>query len=84
MLVGIVHGISRLADAGCWGKGPTSARDGQRFAMPNWVLQCTYSTRFNDFALEFYSFVANNYAPFYSRPAVCLTDRSFCIGPHHP
>ena len=28
----------------------------------------------NDFALEFYSFVADNYAPFYSRPVEC-TDR---------
>ena len=37
-------------------------------------LQRTYSTRFNDFALEFYSFVADNYAPFYSRPIEC-TDR---------
>ena len=32
--------------------------------MPYKVLQRTYSTRFNDFALEFYSFVADNYAPF--------------------
>ena len=38
------------------------------------MLQRTYSTRFNDFALEFYSFVADNYAPFYSRPIEC-TDR---------
>ena len=43
--------------------------------MPHKVLQPTYSTRFNDFALEFYSFVvADNYAPFYSRPIEC-TDR---------
>ena len=42
--------------------------------MPHKVLQRTYSTRFNDFALEFYSFVADNYAPFYSRPVEC-TDR---------
>ena len=42
--------------------------------MPHKVLQRTYSTRFNDFALEFYSFVADNYAPFYSRPIEC-TDR---------
>ena len=33
----------------------------------------TYSTRF-DFALDFYSFVADNYAPFYTRPVEC-TDR---------
>ena len=38
------------------------------------MLQRTYSTRFKDFALEFYSFVADNYAPFYSRPIEC-TDR---------
>ena len=42
--------------------------------MPQKVLQRTYSTRFNEFALEFYSFVADNYAPFYSRPVEC-TDR---------
>jgi TnpA family transposase len=42
--------------------------------MPRKVLQQTYSTRFSDFALEFYSFVADNYAPFYSTPIEC-TDR---------
>ena len=54
-LAGIVLGISRLDAAGHWGDGTTSASDGQRFAMPHEVLQHTYSTRFNDFALEFYS-----------------------------
>ena len=73
-LAGLVHGISRLDATGHWGDGRSSASDGQRFAMPNRVLQRTYSTRFNDFALEFYSFVADNYAPFYSRPVEC-TDR---------
>ena len=73
-LAAIVHGISRLDAAGHWGDGTTSASDGQRFAMPHKVLQRTYSTRFNDFALEFYTFVADNYAPFYSRPVEC-TDR---------
>ena len=73
-LAAIVHGISRHDAAGHWGDGTTSASDGQRFAMPQKVLQRTYSTRFNDFALEFYSFVADNYAPFYSRPVEC-TDR---------
>ena len=42
--------------------------------MPRRVLQQTYSTRFSDFALEFYTFVADNYAPFYSMPIEC-TDR---------
>ena len=73
-LAAIVHGISRLDAASHWGDGTTSASDGQRFAMPQKVLQRTYSTRFNDFALQFYSFVADNYAPFYSRPVEC-TDR---------
>ena len=73
-LAGLVHGISRLDAAERWGDGRTSASDGQRFAMASRVLQRTYSTRFNDFALEFYSFVADNYAPFYSRPVEC-TDR---------
>ena len=73
-LASIVHGISRLDATARWGDGRTSASDGQRFAMPGKVLQRTYSTRFNDFALEFYSFVADNYAPFYSHPIEC-TDR---------
>ena len=82
-LAAIVHGISRLDAAGHWGDGTTSASDGQRFAMPQKVLQRTYSTRFNDFALEFYSFVADNYAPFYSRPVEC-TDRDAPFVPITP
>ena len=74
LLATVVGGISSLDAASHWGEGRTSASDGQRFAMPHKVLQQTYSTRFNDFALEFYSFVADNYAPFYSRPIEC-TDR---------
>ena len=42
--------------------------------MPRKVLQKTFSTRFSDYALEFYSFIADNYAPFYSTPIEC-TDR---------
>jgi TnpA family transposase len=73
-LAALVHAISRLDTTTHWGEGRTSASDGQRFAMPRKVLQQTYSTRFSDFALEFYSFVADNYAPFYSTPIEC-TDR---------
>jgi TnpA family transposase len=73
-LAALVHAISRLDTTLHWGEGRTSASDGQRFAMPRKVLQQTYSTRFSDFALEFYSFVADNYAPFYSMPIEC-TDR---------
>ena len=60
-LAAVVDGISNLDATVHWGEGRTSASDAQRFAMPHRVLQQTYSTRFNDFALEFYSFVADNY-----------------------
>jgi Tn3 transposase DDE domain len=60
-----------------WGQGKTAASDGQRFSLPRRILQQTYSTRFSGFALEFYTFVADNYAPFYSLPIEC-TDR--CVG----
>jgi TnpA family transposase/predicted transcriptional regulator len=73
-LAALAHAISRLDATLHWGDGRTSASDGQRFALPRKVLQQTYSTRFSDFALEFYSFVADNYAPFYSLPIEC-TDR---------
>ena len=73
-LAAVVDGISNLDATVHWGEGRTSASDAQRFAMPYRVLQQTYSTRFNDFAFEFYSFVADNYAPFYSRP-IESTDR---------
>src|ERR671915_560460 len=73
-LAALVKAISRLDATLHWGEGRASASDGQRFAMPRKVLQQTYSTRFSDFALEFYSFVADNYAPFYSTPIEC-TDR---------
>ena len=70
----MVRAISRLDATLHEGEGRTSASDGQRFAMPHKVLQQTFSTRFSDYALEFYSFIADNYAPFYSTPIEC-TDR---------
>ena len=73
-LAELVQAISRLDATLHWGEGRTSASDGQRFAMPRKVLQQTFSTRFSDYALEFYSFIADNYAPFYSTPIEC-TDR---------
>ncbi len=73
-LAQMVNAISQLDITQAWGQGRTSSSDGQRFAMKRKVLQQTYSPKFNDFALEFYSFVADNYAPFYSLPIEC-TDR---------
>ncbi len=73
-LAQVVNAISNLDITQSWGTGKTSSSDGQRFALKHKVLQQTYSPKFNDFALEFYSFVADNYAPFYSLPIEC-TDR---------
>jgi len=73
-LATVVNAIGSLDTSQVWGQGKTSASDGQRFAFRRRVLQQTYSTKFSDFALEFYSFVADNYAPFYSMPTEC-TDR---------
>ena len=73
-LAAVVNGISNLSITKICGEGKTSSSDGQRFAFNRKVLQQTYSHSFNDFTLEFYSFIADNYAPFYSNPIEC-TDR---------
>lgn len=73
-LANVADAIGRLKVTERWGKGRTSSSDGQRFALRRKVLQQTYSYKFNEFALEFYSFIADNYAPFYSFPIEC-TDR---------
>jgi TnpA family transposase len=73
-LAELVGAISRLGTSHVWGEGKTSSSDGQRFHFPRRVLQQTFSHKMSDFALEFYSFVADNYAPFHSTPIEC-TDR---------
>lgn len=67
----VVNAIASLDTSQRWGEGKTSASDGQRFAFHRRVLHQTYSPKFSDFAIEFYSFVADNYAPFYSTPIEC-------------
>jgi len=73
-LAQVVNALSKLEVTQMWGTGKTSSSDGQRFSYHQKVLQRTYSHQLNDFAIEFYSFVADNYAPFYSIPIEC-TDR---------
>ncbi len=73
-LADVVNALSNLDVSQAWGEGRTSSSDGQRFRLKRRVLQRTYSHRFRDYALEFYSFVADNYAPFYSTAIEC-TDR---------
>ena len=70
----IVNAITSLDISKQWGTGKTSSSDGQRYSYSKRTLQQTYSTKFRDFALEFYTFVADNYAPYFSLPIEC-TDR---------
>ncbi len=70
-LADVVRAISSLGASLTWGEGKASSSDGQRFLFPRKVLQRTFSHRMSDYALEFYSFVADNYAPFYSTPIEC-------------
>ena len=70
-LADVVNAIACLETSLNWGEGKTSASDGQRFAFRRQVLQQNYSHKFSDYALEFYSFVADNYAPYYVVPIEC-------------
>ncbi|OGT42675.1 MAG: hypothetical protein A3F13_04000 [Gammaproteobacteria bacterium RIFCSPHIGHO2_12_FULL_40_19] len=70
-LANIVNAISKLDISKQWGEGKTSTSDGQRFEYKRKSLRQTYSTKFGDYALEFYTFVADNYAPYYSTPIEC-------------
>lgn len=67
----VVNAITALDASRNWGEGKASSSDGQRFYMPRKTLQQAFSPKLSDYALEFYSFVADNYAPFYSVPIEC-------------
>jgi len=76
----VVNAITDLDASRIWGDGTSSSSDGQRFYMPRKTLQQTYSPKLSDYALEFYSFVADNYAPFYSVPIECTErDAAFVL-----
>lgn len=70
-LADIVNAIAALDTTLVWGDATTSSSDGQRFLFPKRVLRRTYSHRLGDYALEFYTFVADNYAPYYTVPIEC-------------
>lgn len=67
----VVNAISELDITGHWGTGKTSASDSIRMEYHSKVLHRGYSTCFGDYAIEFYTFVADTYAPFYSKPIEC-------------
>jgi hypothetical protein len=67
----VVNAISHLDITKYWGDGTTSSSDGQRFSLRRKVLYKSFSHAFNDFALEFYNFIADNFAPYFSLPHEC-------------
>ena len=82
-LADVTNGIAGLNTARVWGEGKTSSSDGQRFLFPRRTLKRTYSHRMSDYALEFYTFIADNYAPFYSTPIECTErDAGYVLDGH--
>ncbi len=71
VLAWIVNAISCLDISKNWGEGKTSSSDAHLVLFHEKVLQQGYSLRFGDFALAFYTFVADNYAPIHSQPIEC-------------
>ncbi len=68
----IVNAISELDITGRWGTGKSSGSDSIRMEYHSKVLHRNFSTCFGDYAIEFYTFVADTYAPFYSKPIECV------------
>ena len=67
-LAWVVNAISKLKISKTWGEGKTSSSDAHLVGFSEKVLQQTYNPQFGDYALEFYTFVADNYAPYHSTP----------------
>jgi TnpA family transposase len=70
-LAWIVNALSKLTITTWWGDGKTSSSDGHLKTFHQKVLEQNYHPPFGDFALEFYMFIADNYAPFYGKPIEC-------------
>lgn len=70
-LADVVNAISELDITGNWGIGLSSGSDSIRMEYHSKVLNRGYSTCFGDYAIEFYTYVADTYAPFFSKPIEC-------------
>lgn len=70
-LADVVNAISELDITGNWGIGLSSSSDSIRMEYHSKVLNRGYSTCFGDYAIEFYTYVADTYAPFFSKPMGC-------------
>lgn len=64
----VVNALSKLTVSKNWGEGKTSSGDVHLVRFREKVLQQSYNLKFGDYALEFYTFVADNYAPYHSTP----------------
>jgi TnpA family transposase len=62
----VVNALSKLTVSKNWGEGKTSSGDVHLVRFREKVLQQSYNLKFGDYALEFYTFVADNYAPYHS------------------
>jgi len=67
----IVNAISKLAITENWGSGETSSSDAHQKIFRQKVISRQFSPRMGDYALEFLSFIADNFAPFHSKPIEC-------------
>lgn len=68
----IVNAISKLDITNTyWGTGKYSSSDAHLKEFKQKVSQQTYQPNFGGFAIAFYTFVADNYAPFHCKPFEC-------------
>jgi TnpA family transposase len=67
----VVDGISELDITDHSRTGVSSSSDSIRMEYQSKVLNRGFSTCFGDYAIEFYTFVADNFAPYYSKPIEC-------------
>lgn len=67
----VVNAISKIGVTEHWGKGKTSSSDAHLKTFKESVSTQSYHPAFGDFALAFYTFIADNYAPFFSKSIEC-------------
>lgn len=67
----VVNALSKLGITKRWGVGKTSSSDAHLKTFNQKVADQSYQARIGDFALAFYTFVADNYAPFHSKHFDC-------------
>ena len=67
----VVDAMTDLDITENWGRGESSSSDSIRMEFQSKVLNRGFSTCYGDYAIEFYTFVADTYAPFFSKPIEC-------------